>query len=303
MKAVITGGTGLLGSALLQRLPDAVVLTRDPERARLERARVARWSTEAEQAPREALEGTDTVFHLAGEPVATGRWTSEKMRRIRDSRVVGTRNLLAGLRSLEQRPRVVVCASAVGYYGDRGDEVLEEGSRAGSGFLANVCLEWEREAHGAEALGCRVVCVRIGIVLDAHGGALPQMVTPFRFGAGGRLGSGRQWMPWVHLDDVVGLLLHAAQTVDLHGALNAVAPAPVTNAEFTETLGRVLHRPAFLRVPRAALRLAFGAKSEIVMASQRVLPRVAQRSGYSFRHAELDGALRAALAPSVRQAA
>ena len=308
MKAVITGGTGLLGSALLQRLPDAVVLTRDAERTRLERrpgtvASVVRWSPEAEPAPREALEGTDAIFHLAGEPVANGRWTSEKMRRIRDSRVIGTRNLLAGLRSLERKPRVVVSASAVGYYGDRGDEVLDETSPPGSGFLADVCREWEQEAHAAETLGCRVVCVRIGIVLDAHGGALPRMVTPFRFGAGGRLGSGRQWMPWVHIEDVVGLLLYAAHTAGLHGALNAVAPAPVTNAEFTRALGHVLHRPAFMRVPRAALRLAFGAKSEIVMASQRVLPRAAQRSGYSFRHVALEGALRAALAPSVRQAA
>jgi uncharacterized protein (TIGR01777 family) len=221
------------------------------------------------------------VFNLAGEPVAEGRWTDERKRRIRDSRVLGTRNLVAGLAGLTTRPRVLVSASAVGYYGDRGDQTLDETSSPGHGFLADVCVEWEREALAAERLGIRVVCVRTGIVLAHGGGALAKMLTPFRMGAGGKLGNGRQWMPWIHLDDEVGILLHAMKDARLHGAINAVGPRPVTNAEFTRALGRAMHRPAFLPVPKTALRLAFGEMSEILTASQRVLPKEAERTGYT----------------------
>jgi hypothetical protein len=235
------------------------------------------------------------VFNLAGEPVAEGRWTAERKRRIRDSRVLGTRNLVAGLAAQESRPRVLVSASAVGYYGDRDDEVLDETSSSGHGFLAEICVEWEREALAAERLGIRVVCVRTGIVLAPGGGALARMLTSFRLGAGGKLGSGRQWMAWIHLDDEVGILIHASQDARIRGAINAVGPRPVTNAEFTRALGHAIHRPAFLPVPMTALRLAFGEMSEILTASQRVLPREAERTGYTFKHPELAGALAAAL--------
>jgi uncharacterized protein (TIGR01777 family) len=205
--------------------------------------------------------------------------------------------------TLDRKPEVLVSASAVGYYGDRGDEELDEATPAGHGFLAEVCSEWEREALEAEALGIRVVCVRIGIVLAPGGGALARMLTPFRMGAGGRLGSGKQWMPWIHVDDLVGVLLHASQTATVHGAINAVSPHPVTNAEFTRALGRAVHRPAFLPAPKTALRIAFGEMSEILMASQRVLPRVAERTGYAFKYTELDGALAAVMAAPHRTAA
>ncbi len=305
MKALITGGTGLLGKELLANLQDAVVLSRDPAKTtrKLGVGRAVRWDPAAESAPLEALQGIDAVFNLAGEPVAEGRWTEEKKRRIRDSRVIGTRNLLAGLRALDRKPEVLVSASAVGYYGDRGDEELDETSPAGRGFLTEVCSQWEREAQAAEALGVRVVCVRIGIVLAPGGGALARMLTPFKMGAGGRLGSGKQWMPWIHIDDVVGVLLHAARTAAVRGAINAVSPHPVTNAEFTRALGHAVHRPAFLPVPKTALRIAFGEMSEILMASQRVLPRVAERTGYAFEHTGLDRALAAVMAGPHRTAA
>ncbi len=305
MKALITGGTGLLGRELLANLPDAVVSSRGPATtgSKLGSVRAVRWDPAREAAPREAFQGVEAIFNLAGEPVAEGRWTEEKKRRIRDSRVAGTRNLVAGLRALDPKPKVLVCASAVGYYGDRGDEELNESSQAGRGFLAEVCAEWEREALAAESFGVRVVCVRIGIVLAPGGGALARMITPFKLGAGGRLGSGKQWMPWIHIDDAVGVLLHAARTAGVRGAINAVSPHPVTNAEFTRALAHALHRPAFLQVPKTVLRIAFGEMSEILMASQRVLPHVAGRTGYAFKHTELEGALAAVMAASQRTAA
>jgi uncharacterized protein (TIGR01777 family) len=297
MTALITGGTGLLGRELLAHLPEAVVLSRDPARTsrQLGGARAIRWDLATEPAPLEDVPGLDAVFHLAGEPVAEGRWTDDKKARIRDSRVQGTRNLVAGLRSLQRKPEVLVCASAVGYYGDRGDEELDESSHAGRGFLSDVCAEWEREALAAEALGMRVVCVRLGIVLTPGGGALARMLTPFKMGAGGRLGTGKQWMPWIHVDDAVGLLLHASRVPSIRGAMNAVSPQPVTNAVFTESLGRAVHRPTVIPMPETALRLVFGEMSAIMLASQKVLPRVAQRTGYEFRYPTLDAALTAVL--------
>ncbi len=305
MKALITGGTGLVGRRLLADLQDAVVLSRDPTRAThlLGPGRTVRWDPEAGPAPVAALAGVEAVFNLAGEPVAEGRWNDDKKRRIRDSRVIGTRNLVAGLKALDTRPDVLVSASAVGYYGDRGDEELDETSPGGHGFLAEVCAEWEHEARAAEALGMRVVCVRIGIVLAPGGGALQRMLIPFKLGAGGRLGDGKQWMPWVHVDDLVALLLHASRSGAVRGAMNAVSPHPMTNAAFTGALGHAVHRPAFLTVPKTALRLAFGEMSEILLASQRVLPRAAERTGYAFKHPALDGALAAVMAAPQRTAA
>jgi uncharacterized protein len=294
MKALITGATGLIGRALVARLPLAQIVSRSPGRAAHALGRLAHgWSPMQGPPPRQALGEADVVIHLAGDPVAEGRWTAAKKERIRDSRLVGTRNLVDGLAGLESRPRVLVSASAVGYYGDRGDELLDEGAASGEEFLPEVCIEWEREAQRASALGMRVVCVRIGVVLASNGGALARMQTPFNMGVGGRLGSGTQWMPWVHLDDVVGLILHACGDESIEGAMNAVSPNPVTNADFTRALGRALRRPTFLTVPKTALRIAFGELSDVLMASQRVVPQVAARTGYRFAHPELDGALAA----------
>jgi uncharacterized protein (TIGR01777 family) len=298
MRALVTGATGLLGRALLARLSEPTVLSRDPDHAAslLGGVSALRWDSAREPAPLAALSGVDTIFHLAGEPLAEGRWTAEKKRRIHDSRVLGTRNLVAGLAALPgPRPRVLVSASAVGYYGDRGDEQLDESAPLGEGFLAGVCAAWEREALAAAALGMRVVCVRTGVVLAAGGGALARMLPAFRLGAGGPLGSGKQWMSWIHLDDVVGLFLHAGLHEPLQGPLNAVSPQPVTNAAFTRALGAALRRPAVVPIPRAALRIVFGEMSDLLFESQRVLPGVAQRTGYRFEHPELEGAMRAAL--------
>jgi uncharacterized protein (TIGR01777 family) len=295
VRALITGATGLIGTPLGAKVGDAVVLSRDP--ARVTRMRAAHaWDPGAGPPPAAAWEGVDTVFHLAGEPVAEGRWTPEKKRRIRDSRVLGTQHLVAGMATLARPPSVLVCASAVGFYGDRGDEVLEETASAGEGFLADVCKAWEEAARGAERLGVRVVHARIGIVLAPRGGALARMLTPFRMGLGGRLGSGRQWMPWVHIDDVVGLLLHAAREPAVRGPMNVVGPDPVTNAEFTRALGRTLHRPARLPVPAVGLRVLFGEVSGALVASARAVPRVAERTGYRFGYPSLDAALGQAVA-------
>ena len=293
MRTLITGATGLLGKKLLAKLDNAVVLTRDAGRVHAERGQVEvhRWEPEAGPAPLESVRDVDVVFNLAGEPVAGSRWTKEKKRRIADSRIKGTRNLIATLGALERRPRVLVSASAVGYYGEGGDAELSEDAPRGRGFLAEVCSGWEREAMAASRLGIRVVCMRIGIVLAPGGGAMGRMLGPFRMGAGGTLGSGKQWMPWIHIDDAIGLLLHASRDETLTGAVNAVSPNPVTNADFTRALGKAVHRPAFLPVPKVALQIAFGEMSEVILASQRVVPRAAERSGYKFEYTHLHDAL------------
>ena len=299
MKALVTGATGLIGYELIQRLSAPVVLSRGATAAQ-ERlgasARVWAWRPEREPAPLEAFDGVDTVFHLAGEPVAEGRWTAEKKRRIKESRVLGTRHLVASLGALKTPPRVLVSASGVDYYGDRGDEELDEASPAGQGFLTEVCEAWEAEARAAERLGVRVVMARLGLVLAPKGGALARMLPPFRLGVGGKLGSGRQWMPWVHVDDVIGLLLHAAQDQALSGPMNVVSPEPITNAELTRELGRALGRPAVLTVPRVALSIAFGELSKVLLSSKRVLPRVARQAGYAFVYPDLRRALEVCLA-------
>jgi uncharacterized protein len=295
MQALVTGATGFIGGALLRRLERPRVLSRDPSRARAATGADAfPWDPESGPPPAAALEGVDAVFHLAGDPVAEGRWTPEKKARIRDSRVKGTRNLVAALRGLAVRPKVLVSASAVGLYGDRGDEVLEESAAPGSDFLASVCRDWEAMAMEAGPLGVRVVVVRIGVVLG-KGGALRRMLLPFRLGVGGRLGNGRQWMPWIHVDDVVGLMLFAAGNPAVRGPLNGAAPGACTNAEFTKALGRVLRRPTLFPAPRFGLRLALGEFADILFASGRVAPRAALAAGYAFVHPEVEGALRASV--------
>jgi uncharacterized protein len=293
MRALVTGATGFIGKSLLSRLSEPVVLTRHPER--FDQAQpgiqVHRWDPMQGPPPEAAWRGVEVVFHLAGEPVAEGRWTAKKKMRIRDSRRVGTANLVRGLAALEEPPRVLVSASAVGYYGDRGDELLPETAAPGNDFLAEVCRLWESAAGEARRFGLRVVNPRTGIVLGCGGGALAKMLPPFKFGLGGRLGSGRQWMPWIHLDDLVGLLLHAAQHDEIDGPMNAAAPHPVTNRQFTAALASVLHRPAFLPAPGAMLKLVVGEFAEVLLASQRVEPQVALRSGYQFSYPELQPAL------------
>jgi len=293
MRALVTGATGFIGRRLVRELDRPLILSRRPEVARkiLGAAEVHAWNPEEGPPPAEAFEGVEAIFHLAGDSVASGRWTAAKKARICRSRVQGTANLVEGLRNLKSRPRVLVSASAVGYYGSRGDEVLEEASAPGTDFLAGVSVAWEAEAGRARELGLRVVTVRNGMVLGAGGGALARMLLPFKLGLGGRLGDGRHWMPWVHLDDVVGLMLDAAKS-EISGAMNAVAPEPVINQEFTRTLARVLHRPAIFPVPRFALALLFGELSTLLVASQRVVPRVAERTGYKFRFTSLEEALR-----------
>lgn len=253
------------------------------------------WNALGGGFPAEALTDADAIVHLAGEPIAQ-RWTPEAKRRIRSSRVEGTQQLVQALASLERRPAVLICASAVGFYGLRGDEVLAESSPPGEGFLPELCVEWEKAAGLAEALGVRVVSIRTGVALGTEGGALAKMLGPFRWGLGGRLGSGRQWMSWIHVADLVRLIRFALAHDELHGPVNAVSPHPVTNAEFTEALGAVLRRPVIFPVPAAALQVLFGEMAEVLLGSQRVLPKAAESAGFGFEYPRLDAALKQLLA-------
>jgi len=292
VKVVMTGATGLIGKALRGEIASTVVLSRSPNGVE----NALSWDPTREVAPLGSVSGVDAVIHLAGEPVAQGRWNQAKRKRIRDSRVMGTRNLVEGLKQMSAPPPVLVSASAVGIYGDRGDEVLDESSAPGTTFLAEVCERWEEEARAAEAFGVRVVCVRIGIVLAPNGGALSSMLLPFKMGIGGKLGSGQQWMPWIHIDDVVGLILRACVDESVGPTLNLVSPEPVTNQKFTQVLAKAISRPAFMPVPKFGLHLAIGGVADVVLASQRVLPRAAEQCGYQFRHPDFDAALVNALA-------
>jgi uncharacterized protein (TIGR01777 family) len=294
MRALITGATGFIGQQLVAKIDEPIVLTRDVGRARqrLGRAEIHAWNPMSEPAPAAALRGLDAIFNLAGDPVAEGRWTAAKKQRLLDSRVIGTQNLLRGLETIprDDRPPVLVSASAVGYYGSRGDQVLDEHATPGPDFLADVCVAWEAASAPAAKLGLRVVNPRIGVVLG-HGGALAKMLPPFRLGLGGRLADGRQYMPWIHIDDMVGLLLHAACSASLSGAMNAVAPEPVTNSVFTQAMGAALHRPVLFPVPAVMLRLALGEFAQVLLASQRVTPLAALGCGYTFKYPEIRGAL------------
>ncbi|MGI9178598.1 MAG: TIGR01777 family oxidoreductase [Pirellulales bacterium] len=302
MTALVTGGTGFVGPRLLRMLDQPTVVTRNPDRARQSighlAGRIIRWDPREGPPPAEAFEGVDAVFHLAGESVAEGRWTAAQKAKIRDSRVIGTRHLVQGIVQAARKPAVLVSASAVGYYGDRGDEELTESAAPAHDFLADVCIDWEKEALAAGEAGVRVVTARTGIVLGSGGGALAKMLTPFKLGAGGPLGSGRQWMPWVHVSDLARLYMHAAETASIRGPMNAVAPNPVRNSEFTKALGRQLHRPAFMPAPYLGLRLVFGEFAKVLFASQRVIPKVATDTGFVFQYPDLAAALREILAPA-----
>ena len=290
MIVVLTGASGLIGRSLSAELRTA------GHQLRLLGRRAGppdgwQWDALGEPPPAAALDGVDAVIHLSGEPIAQ-RWTANTWQRIVASRLEGTRRMVEAMAAMGKRPGVFICASATGIYGDRGDETLTETSAPGTGAVAQLCQDWEGEARRAEALGIRVVLLRTGLVLAPDGGALGRMLPAFRLGLGGPLGDGRQWMSWIHLRDMVRLIGFALEHPDLCGPLNATAPEPVTNREFTRTLAATLRRPACLPVPRPALRLLFGEMAGILTSSQRVLPDVALRHGFSFEFSTLAPALR-----------
>src|SRR5229473_1562034 len=310
MKILVTGSSGLVGTALGSGLA----------RAGHTVCRLARPNSAAGEGPKEGFAvawnpasgelggagvGADAVVNLAGASIADGRWTTQRKELLRSSRVDTTRALVGALAKMNARPGVLVSASAIGYYGNRGDEMLTEESKAGTDFLAGLAQEWEAEARKAEALGIRVVVARFGIILAREGGALPKMMLPFKFGAGGKLGSGQQWMSWVTLEDVVGILRFAIENASVRaagnvapvrGALNIVSPQPLQNAEFTKVLAKAMHRPALFPAPAFALRLALGEMADaLLLSSQRVQPQVLETFGYRFLHSELSGALNAVL--------
>ena len=297
MRMLITGSTGLVASALIRSLE-----SKNHEIVRLVRstpsgdANQILWNPESGTLAAEQLEGLDAVVHLAGESIAEGRWTAEKKARIRESRLKGTRLLSETLGTLNKKPQVMVSASAVGFYGSRGDEVLDEHSASGADFLAEVCREWELATQPAALAGVRVVNLRLGVILSGKGGALPKMLLPFKMGVGGKLGSGKQYLSWIALDDVVGVIEYAIANDELRGPVNTVAPEPVTNYKFTKTLGQVLSRPTIFPVPAFAARLLFGEMADAtLLASQRAAPTRLVESGYNFRYPDLEGALRHAL--------
>jgi uncharacterized protein len=312
LRVTVTGATGLIGPALVRALLDraahVTVLARDPARAATRLGvnphvaggsprrgvEIVAWEMLGEPAPATALDGRDAVVHLAGASVAQ-RWSARAKRAIRDSRVLGTRNLVAGLQRAEPRPRALLSASAVGYYGAHGEEPLDEEAPPGSGFLAAVCAAWEAEAERADALGLRVVRLRTGIVLHRSGGALASMLTPFRAGVGGPLAGGRQYMSWIHLDDELAMMLAAIGDERWRGAINATAPEPASNRSFTRALGKALGRPALLPVPGLALRARYGEMAEMLTTGARVVPAKALMLGFEFGHPHLDEALRSAL--------
>jgi uncharacterized protein len=293
MNILVTGATGLIGTALISLLTQnknrVIRLVRKTQLAPGEIG----WDPYAQTLDMEPLEGLDAVVHLAGENIADGRWTAGKKLRIRESRIQGTRFLAQSLASLFDPPKVLVSVSAIGYYGDRGEELLDEESDPGKGFLADVCREWEAATAPAVMRGIRVVHPRLGIVLSTAGGALARMLPPFRLGIGGRIGSGRQYMSWITIEDLVGVLDYAIHNGSLHGPVNAVSPNPLTNQDFSIMLGRVLSKPSFLALPAFAARIAFGEMADaLLLASARVLPTRLKESGYIFQFPEVEGALR-----------
>lgn len=290
MTIAITGGSGFIGRRLMKALAGADhklrVLSRHAGTNLPPGVQLFVWDAMKGQPPEGSLDGVDAVVHLAGEPVAQ-RWNDEVKRKIRESRVTGTRHLVQALSTARQRPTVMVCGSAIGYYGSRGDEVLTESSAPGSGFMADVCVAWEKEADLAESLGIRVVKLRTGVVLGANGGALAKMLPPFKAGMGGKMGHGDQWMSWVHVDDLVGIVQHVLQN-PLRGPVNGTSPNPVTNADFTKALAHALSRPAVVPMPAFTLKLMFGEMAEVMLASQRVSPAAAESAGYTFRYPKLE---------------
>ena len=300
MRLIVAGGTGFIGSALCQRL-----LERGHSLTLLTRARSSQtispnpkwitWDPSSGGNREDMVDGADGVINLAGEPIAARRWTEAQKEKIRSSRIHTTRALVAAIAKAGEKPPFLINSSAVGYYGARGDEAITERDGPGGDFLARVCIDWEEEAQRAEGYGVRVIRLRTGVVLGKGGGALAKMVPPFKFFVGGPLGSGRQWMSWIHIEDEVGLILFLMEKPDARGAVNATAPNPVTMKDFCKTLGSVLRRPSWAPVPAFALRLMLGEMAEMLLTGQRVLPEVALSLGYKFRYPTLSEALRACM--------
>jgi uncharacterized protein (TIGR01777 family) len=297
MKFLLTGATGFVGRHLVKTLHeqnhDIVVLSRDGAKAKKTLPvylAAFSWNPETEPAPTKAFDGVDAVIHLAGEGVADHRWTPQQKQKILTSRELGTRNLIATINQLKTKPKVFISTSAIGIYGNRGDEILSEDASLGSGdFLSSVCASWEAEAQNVQNV--RLCVVRVGIVLGLDGGALKKMLMPFKLGVGGKLGSGKQWMSWIHVQDLVNLYIHLALTQTASGIFNGVAPTAETNAGFTKILGHSLHRPTFAAVPKLALKLMFGEMSAILLGSQHCVPKAIQNAGFQFKFPTLSEAL------------
>jgi len=303
MKVTVTGATGTLGSALVAELlargDEVTALSRNPDSARRKlgaEVNALAWADpKGDSPPAQALRGQDAVMHLLGEPVAQ-RWSEQAKKEIRDSRVLSTRNLVAGLAELSEaeRPGVLVSQSASGFYGPQGDQRVDESAPAADDFLAEVCVAWEAEAHHAESLGLRVALARTGVVMSEEGGALEKMLPPFKLGVGGPVAGGKQYVPWIHADDVVGALLFCLDTEGATGPINLSAPEPVTNAELSKALGHVLKRPAVAPVPAFAIKTLYGEMASIVTSGVRAVPKRLLELGYDFRRPDLEDALRAA---------
>ena len=290
MKIVVTGSTGLVGSALVPSFASA-----GHEVVRLKRP--SHWDPEKRTVDLAAFAGVDAVVHLAGESIASGRWTAARKERILESRVTGTKLIAETIGRLDPPPQVLVSASAIGYYGDRGNEVLREESGPGTGFLPQVCRQWEAATDAATGKGIRVVHLRTGLVLSGKGGAMGKMLLPFKMGAGGKIGSGDQYWSWISIDDLCAAIAHCVRTTGLHGPVNTVSPSPVTNLEFTKALGRVLGRPTIFPMPAFAARIALGEMADaLLLASARVEPAKLLASGFVFRHKDVEPALRQILA-------
>jgi len=299
MRVTVTGATGRIGrhlvAALKQRGDEVTALSRDPDKAtELLGVEAFAWDLKEDAAPKEALTGRDAIVHLAGEDVGQ-RWTKEVKAEILDSRERGTRNLVHTIFDTKPRPKALICASASGYYGAHKDEIVDESGAPGNDWLAEVTARWERQADTAK-IGTRTVVVRTGIVLDAEGGALAKMLPPFKAGIGGPIGSGKQYMPWIHLDDLVGIYLAAIDSPSFQGPINASAPEPVTNKAFAKALGHAIHRPALAPVPGFTIKLLYGEMAQIVLTGVRIVPGRVAELGYEFQHPQLDAALTDTLA-------
>lgn len=292
MNILITGGTGFIGTPLGRELRNSghtvVVTTRHQSDSREKLT----WNPPA-LIPSEVISGFDAVINLAGEPVAPGRWTKKRKELIMSSRIQTTRSLVESIKKAASKPKVLISASAIGYYGAHGDEYVTEDTPPASDFLAKVCKAWEAEAMKAQELGIRVVLIRIGGVLESDGGALPKMMTPFKFFLGGPIGSGKQWFSWIHRDDVVSIIKYALESESVSGPVNAVSPNPVTNKEFSSALGKALHKPSWLAVPAFVIKLTLGELGGMLLTGQRVMPEKILRSGYKFKYSNLEDALKA----------
>jgi len=298
MKVAITGGTGLIGTQLtkdlLERKHEPIILTRNPEKSTrmLPALHVRRWDPNSKEQNVHAIENVDAVVSLAGEPIYSGRWNDSKKQRIRDSRVIGARKIVEALNQTDNKPGILICGSAVGYYGSRGNDLLSESEGSGNDFLAQVCRDLEKEADTAVPLGLRVVKLRTGIVLSPSGGALSKMLLPFRFGIGARIGTGKQWFPWIHEKDISGIIIHCLENEAVKGPVNAASPEIVSNRDFTKALGNALGKPAPFTIPAFVLRVIFGEMSTILFSSIRASAGKISRLGYAFKFSDIDAALK-----------